>query len=274
MTAPAAVPVAGNRCGYVRGRPRLALAIDAMPARRPAFIDAAMLACDRIYYDRRRWPELCQATDVNYKRGERLEAIVRVCKALILRADYVSLRIGWILLDDRCTGVSETELANMTALNPWRVQRALADLRGTEEKPTGLLKSVQPREKTIDKDGRERWRGFKAIRTFAMEFFHRLGLADDLKRFRKWCYDRREREDKEHHQADAGARRPSILQSVLDGLAAGRGFVAPPVVRAAETIKRDAEHWRVADEVYAEHPEWTPAEIETEAQRRIRKKME
>ena len=104
------------------------------------------------------------------RRSERLEAIVLVVLALLVRCDVLTLRIRW-----RGRGLPLREICQWTGIERRRVQRALHDLRyalyvcGPGEQGPGVIRQpIRPGEPQ------------PAIREFTLLFFDRLGLKEKL----------------------------------------------------------------------------------------------
>ena len=104
------------------------------------------------------------------RRSERLEAILLVLLALLVRCDLLTLRIRW-----RGRGLTLREICDWTGLERRRVQRALQDLRyalylrGPGEEGPGVIRQPISRGEPQP-----------AIRELTALFFDRLGLADKL----------------------------------------------------------------------------------------------
>ena len=187
-----------RRCDHDPRSPRLQL-VAVVAAKLPRFLVDAMRAVARLYHRPHMFPEITgrayaprEVGRIRRRRTERLESIALVMLALLRRCDRRTLRVGDQRDDGLCNGVSVAKLAEHTGLTVPRVARALAELEAA-----GYIHSAQAVEAYTDDAGKERHRGFPAVRVLTPLMFRRLGIGErKLKRaqangYQEWLRRRR-----------------------------------------------------------------------------------
>lgn len=207
--------------------------------------------------------------DYEYRRRERLQAIVLVARVLIARHDGRTMRVCRDAPDDNdeVTGIPLEQLARLTGLvaepgsrRSWspRLERALVDLKscGFEmwRQVAGRRVPRQPREwieDHLDERGRVvpgHWRAWPAVRLLAPHLFKALGLEVSHSMWRRkkadeWAQARARRNATTQHSRRRRGRRVSSPEPVGSILAfatvmqrpggAANAALAPPRPRLA-----------------------------------------
>jgi len=288
---------APNSFGHDRRNPRLEL-VRKIPEHMPPFIYKAMAAVDRIFHHPKEFRELTKSID-RRRRTERLEAIVLLLKAEILRTDLAALVIGQGAGDgEHVGGISVRQLAEWCGLrapckprHPGRerkrehlsprTERAFGDLMRAgwqlgKRDSAGRLCPYQFREQEVDPvTGESRWRGHPAIRRWNPLFFHRLGLKVELELAQAKARAKRSTARADARAAAAAAaaaeisaelRIPKIRDAPRGGPPLELGRPAAPPATSEETARRLVElqlRARLA------HPEWSADAIRAEARRQL-----
>ena len=284
----------GNRCGYVKGEPRLSL-VCPVPDNLPKVIPEAMERCKKIALNPKRFPELRGGRQLHLlhkgkrswrirgerlKREERLESLALVMQRTMQSCDIIKNRVGRPYRDRRYVhGVGLLDYARDCAITVTRAGRAL---RNAVE--LGWLTVKQGREEYTPKSDRpckcckagqhegrwkKRWCAFNNVYSVTRQFIARLGLT------KRW---KKEQEKKQKREGEA--IRAEALQNITvirfhreqQALAAKVATEkAAFEARAQETLTRLqlAEVDRLKRQLQLENPDWGPGRLELEARRRL-----
>jgi hypothetical protein len=174
----------GNRCGHNPDKPNLKMDPSTrVPEKLPPILKFFIERCEQYYWDPRHiYPSLSlvravrsgftslleSARHFRKMRSERREACVKLLKAVALKTELASLKVGKPTQDGFvCTSLRE--LAVLAGLPFLRACRAAADLRVAELVTVDEIAEEQA-------DGT--YLGYPAIRTLKPEAFEFLGLTD------------------------------------------------------------------------------------------------
>jgi len=251
-------------------------------------------ALDQIVTSPAGFPELRFPGMKRERRIERLEAICVAYKAMAVRMDAVSWRVGLPadngylqgLPVDSPEGTTRPSLTAWTGITRSRLERGIADgMRagyqlGKRDK-RGRLCAPQPRELDIDEATGERsWKGYPAVRKFDRLLFKRLGIAtrmdelteEESKQRRKEAREAREQQEKE--RAAAAARELERLAALADAkrsdYARTPRISDAPSPLPADATTNSARRWNeIAIQVRGEHPDWPADSVRAEVTRRL-----
>jgi hypothetical protein len=287
----------GNRCGYVKGQPRLSL-VCPIPDNLPKVFDDALEQCKKIALTPRKFPELRGGRQLKLlhkgkrswrirgdrlAREERLEALSLVMQRAMLGADLITHRVGRPYKDSRFVhGPGHRTFAKDCGITRTRAGRAarhavklgwMTVKQGRKEyrpKFDGKCKCCKKGEHPPGR-WKKRWWAFNNVYRVTEAFIAALGQSFK----RKW---KREKDKKLARQDEA--RRLKAVDDVAEiklrrdqQLLAAKHARAKAEVeaRAQETLSRLelAEVDRLKRELQREHPDWGPGRLELEARRRL-----
>jgi hypothetical protein len=266
-------------CDHDPAAPRLALKRP-IPENMHTVIVKAMDRWEGVYTKPHEFPEFAFKWLSRARRSERREALVLVGKAMLLRMDICSQRVGLPIQGTPfLQGLPVGTIAAWTGLTPARVKRALADMARANYQVYKLDKrgrrcAPQPREFREDPRTHERkYKARAAVRKFESKVFRRLHLNIELDAAAKHAFNKREQDAIEKLNAQAAIARQELASINLtrEGrlLAQQQLAAVEAAVKRAEaaaTSRRLAAHMI---DVRRDHGEWTAEAQRAEAKRRL-----
>lgn len=234
--------------------------------------------CEHIYTQPHEFPEFSFSWLSRERRSQRREALALVAKALVLRMDLASQRVGKAIPGTPyLQGLPIEQLAAWAGLNYSRAARAVQDFtRATYQSgkldKRGRLCAPQPKETTTDPATGERgYRSRPAVRRFERLFFRRLGVTFEVDAAAKRASAKR----KEAAEKDAAARADvaRLERARLHAIRETRILEQrSAATRAAEASGGEEEaarrrHVVILFHVRLKHPDWTQEAQRAEAAR-------
>lgn len=243
----------------------------------------------------RRLGDVCARADYDFKRSERLEALVLLLRVLIARHDGRTMRVcvDAPTADDQVVGLSTSWLSRACGLSRDRVERALCDLKsaGFELWRHGARNRRVPRQprewvpESLDAHGRlhpGRWKAWPAVRVLDGLLFRALemGLEHSVwrqKKAREWLVVQKQRGDGPARPRPKSApvielgglfqrliQRPGEQPKLQDPLSTVGGQRQQRTVDAYEQAARRS---RLFVRVMTAHPDWSPDAVRAEVKR-------
>ncbi len=186
-----------GRCDHDPRAPRLRLVVEPIP-NQPWLCKEAAARSRRLYDEPRSFPELTghaivgRSMRLRERKSSRREAWALMAASIARHVDRRTLRIGDQRDDGLCNGVSLERYEEETGLSRWRISRTLREFEAaafivTKDQPVEALTDEDGRP-ILDEQGKQRHRGFAAIRVVTPLFFQRLGFTTEkLKKARRYA---------------------------------------------------------------------------------------
>ncbi len=265
-------------CEHDRARPRLELERP-ISDRMPDVIFKLLERIERIYTHPHEFPEFAFSWMSRARRSQRREALVLVGKAMLLRMDLASFRVGEpIPGTSYFKGIPISKYVEWTGLTPSRAARAVEDFTwatyqtGKVDK-RGRLCAPQPREEKEDPTGLHVFRARPAVRQFRPTLFRRLRLTFEVNAAQKRASDKRAELARMNLRTKAEQAR--LKRAQIYATREARILERSSAAVAAAEAERIAEHKAaqrraaIALDVFRELPDVPIEERRAEVERRL-----